>query len=288
MASHFKWYPPSEETVVPWNARYTFPSQANKAVKTTPSIPPKNGANFFPGQTIRFEFPAQGYVNPNNTTFQFDVDLAGYNTTNTNFWVRFQNNIQSIFQRVRLLYGASPIEDLLQYNVVVRMLTEATTSNGGVNDQTSVSEGIGGTTFVYGSTSNNTNPSAYIPVSTRGRFIQGVECIDATTVYCVPNKVSSSYASSGTSSVSSRRRYQIQLCLGILQQGKLIPAKFMASQLAIEITLAPEVSCLIANSNPTGSSGSAAVSGTPTYAVSNLYMIPEILEFDASYGFYIF
>jgi len=60
MASHFKWYPSSDETVVPWNARYQFPSQSNKAEKMTPRIPPKNGSQFNPGQTIRLEFPAQG------------------------------------------------------------------------------------------------------------------------------------------------------------------------------------------------------------------------------------
>lgn len=60
MSAHFKWYPSSEEVIVPWNARYAFPSQANKSVKTTPRIPPKNGAVFSPGQVIRLEFPAQG------------------------------------------------------------------------------------------------------------------------------------------------------------------------------------------------------------------------------------
>jgi ribosomal protein S30 len=33
--------------------------QANKAVKMTPRIPPKNGGTFTPGQVIRLEFPAQ-------------------------------------------------------------------------------------------------------------------------------------------------------------------------------------------------------------------------------------
>ena len=60
MATHFKWYPASEEVIIPWNARYSFPSQANKAEKMTPRIPPKNGGAFTPGQVIRLEFPAQG------------------------------------------------------------------------------------------------------------------------------------------------------------------------------------------------------------------------------------
>ncbi len=63
MSQHFKWYPGQDEVVVPWNATFQFPSQANKAVKLTPRIPPKNGAIFAPGQVIRLEFPAQGYVN---------------------------------------------------------------------------------------------------------------------------------------------------------------------------------------------------------------------------------
>ena len=128
MSAHFKWYPASEEVVVPWNARYNFPSQANKCVKITPRIPPKNGANFLPGNVIRVEFPAQGYVNPINTTFEFDVTLTSYATSGTAV-VRFQNNIQSIFSRVRLLYGATPLEDIINYNVIVRSLTEWTSTN---------------------------------------------------------------------------------------------------------------------------------------------------------------
>jgi len=30
MASHFKWYPAESEVVVPWNARYSFPSQVRQ------------------------------------------------------------------------------------------------------------------------------------------------------------------------------------------------------------------------------------------------------------------
>lgn len=93
MASHFKWYPSSSETVVPFNARYSFPSQANKAVKMTPRIPPKNAAEFNPGGIIRLEFPAQGYVNPGNTTIEFDVQLLYQPLTDDFSTVRFQNNV---------------------------------------------------------------------------------------------------------------------------------------------------------------------------------------------------
>jgi hypothetical protein len=60
MASHFKWYPSETEVVVPFNARYAFPTQANKSVKMTPRIPPKSGMEYSAGSVIRLEFPAQG------------------------------------------------------------------------------------------------------------------------------------------------------------------------------------------------------------------------------------
>jgi len=179
MSAHFKWYPASEEVVVPWNARYSFPSQANKAVKITPRIPPKNGATFLPGQIIRVEFPAQGYVNPINTTFEFDVTLQPY-ATPANEITRFQNNIQSIFNRVRLLYGATPLEDIINYNMVVRALTEWTSTNQvGTMDQTSISEGIGGVCF--GADGSATTASVQGLVNVRQAYIQGCDNSTMTT-----------------------------------------------------------------------------------------------------------
>lgn len=51
----------------------------------------------------------------------------------------------------------------------------------------------------------------------------------------------------------------------------------MASQLAIELTLENPDACIFVING----TGSAA---TPTYGVGNISLIPEILEFDASYG----
>jgi len=265
MASHFKWYPSDEEVIVPWNARYSFPSQANKAVKLTPRIPPKTGGGsssnpYRPGNVIRLEFPAQGYVNPQNTTLEFDVSLTHYGTP-AGSALRFQNNIQSLFTRVRLLYGATPIEDIIGYNQIVRSLTEWTATNQyQCIDQTSIAEGIGGVI-----TSPNGDNSASGLVSVRQAYIQGD---DQTTT-------------TGFGTVrTTQRRYQVNLALGLFTQSKLIPTKFMASQLAIEITLAQATDCLIA----VCAAGTTKPSGTdPTYGVFNVNLIPEILEFDASY-----
>ncbi len=293
MASHFKWYPAESEIIVPFNARYSFPSQANKAIKMTPRIPPKNAAEFGPGTVIRVEFPAQGYVNPGKTTLEFDV-VMNYTAQNSDSChIRFQNNIQSIFTRARLLYGSTPLEDIPYYNVVVRALTEWTgTNQQGTYDQTSINEGIGGTSL--GMTGRYTFPTAtstdivQVPVNVRQAFIQGYDLANGvaglTGHGVVPNATVPLTAAGmanhpqfiGNNPV---RRYQIQFALGLFSQEKLIPTKFMASQLAVELTLANVAECMYVQG---GSTSTYAPPGL-SYTVKNVNLIPEILEFDASY-----
>jgi len=286
MSSHFKWYPASEEVVVPWNARYSFPSQANKAVKVTPRIPPKNGSVFSPGQVMRVEFPAQGYVNPLNTTLEFDVTLYTFAASTGTGICRFQNNIQSIFSRVRLLYGATPLEDMINYNVIVRGLTEWTATNTQNSmDQTSVAEGIGGCTIAAD------NVSSFGNANVRQKFIQGssdaipAAAANFTGGFGFSNVPQASDVAGGTPAATGTfvtRRYQVNFALGLFTQDKLIPTKFMASQLAVEISLEQPAACIYVP--PTSTDTVTYTIGTaPTYQVSNVNLIPEILEFDASY-----
>jgi len=369
MAEHFKYFPTDEATVTPWNARYSYPSQANKSIKMTPRIPPKNGSSFQPGQIIRLEFPAQSYVNPLNTMLEFDVVLFAPANASA-YAVRFQNNIQSIFNRVRLLYGASPQEDLLQYNVLVRCLTEWTSGSATTTlDRAAITDGIGGThvsslrgdtTATYNATvatvSSNVasitiagNVAAALPagssiattmsngddvytgvyqlltsafggvdtvitfalVAANGAFsalptlagvapifglcnvrqseIQGIEngftgssntfnAITGSGSGVVPNNNSSCLPGGITASgVYSVRRYCVNLALGLMTQDKLIPTKYMASQLAIEITLEQANACIYQ------SVGYATNTTQPTYAVGNINLIPEMIDFDDSY-----
>lgn len=176
-----------------------------------------------------------------------------------------------------MLYGSTPLEDMINYNVIVRGLTEWTGTNQyDIMDQTSINEGIGG--FCRGYT------VAGLPgtVNTRQNFIQGVSGATTTTptqnffagIPTVPNTVNT-FGTSTTGRVTTRR-YQINFALGLFTQDKLIPTKFMASQLAIEITLETPAACMIAKAG-------TATGTAPTYGVSNVNLIPEILEFDARY-----
>lgn len=209
-----------------------------------------------------------GYVNPLTTTLEFDAEITSSSDPREN--LRFQNNIQSIFSRVRLLYGSTPLEDIINYNVIVRCLTEWTGPNTSQElDQSSITDGIAGS--VYSQTQLTTGR-----VHGRMGYVHGNSATGSTTA---PNS-------------QKRRRYQVQLALGMFTQEKLIPTKWMASQLAIELTLANVEDCMLLRT-PTGaiqtlvSAGPPAVYGEngtpPSYTVKNVNLIPEVMEFDSSY-----
>lgn len=258
----------------------------------TPRIPPKNASVFAPGNVIRLEFPAQGYVNPGKTTLEFDATLI-YPLVDTDLsTVRFQNNIQSIFSRVRLLYGSTPLEDIPNYNVIVRSLTDWTSSDAIGADQTSVTDGIGGVTIGNSGSlaiaNNLAGAQVQSLVNVRQKSIHGIdmrgvvnELTGVTGYGVVPNGTGAVVAPvlanhPSITFTNPTRRYQVQLSLGLLNQEKLIPTKFMASQLAIEITLANATDCIYFSKLGTTAS-------VPSYSVANVNLIPEILEFDASY-----
>lgn len=147
--------------------------------------------------------------------------------------VRFQNNIQTLFSRVRLLYGATPLEDIINYNTVVRALTEwSSTNQNGIQDQTSIAEGIGGTTmgFAFTSGAGVTNPAGLVNV--RQSYIQGIDLSTATTgadflagsgLGTVPNNYlpTGVTATAPTTNICTRR-YQVNFALGLFTQDKLV------------------------------------------------------------------
>ena len=230
------------------------------------------------------EFPAQGYVNPLNTTLEFDVTIVSPGTLSSSA-IRFQNNIQSIFSRGRLLYGSTPIEDLVNMGTIVRFLTNWTATNvQGIMDQTSIAEGIGG--YVLDSSSTG---AVYGHVNVRQKYIQSLAGNIA------PGTPSNFILGQETGPAgiiegfNSRNRYQVNLPFGLLTQDKLIPTKFMASALAIELTLETAARCMFVTCTANNLGSVGAYSGTaPDYFVDNVNLIPEVVQFDASYGILFF
>jgi hypothetical protein len=322
MATHFRWYGSSTDTVVPANAVYTYPSQANKAVKSTPKLPPKNGSTFTPtSQPIRIEIPAMGYINGAKSTLAFDVSLQYTPVSGDASIIRFQNNIQSLFKRVQIMYGSTPIEDITEYCKLVRCLTEWTTT--GDFDQGSIAEGIGHSAPSAGSLTvrnvtnfggaSGSNLYSSRQVNARQAYIHGISLqqsfgddpnpgLAGDGFGIVPytpssNLVGANIANSSLTNTAAgvikpitvTRRYVVQLQSGFLLCEKLIAAKYMASQVAIQITLAPPEECIYwlpgskYEDGPTYTNAAQTAGGQPTYEISNVAFMPEVIEFDSNY-----
>lgn len=72
-------YHPNVNTVVPWQANYTYPSQATQIHKQTVKIQPM-GSQSITGATgtkITFQMPSDGYLNTRNSAFSFNVRISG-------------------------------------------------------------------------------------------------------------------------------------------------------------------------------------------------------------------
>ncbi len=190
------------------------------------------------------------------------------------------------------MYGATPIEDLINYNVIVRFMTEWTTNSPlGTIDQSSIDQGIGGVSYGVDSSANNGM------VNVRTALIQGVSGAlpdngqDIAAVPAVVNFGNISGNGNGyiphtteplvtppTGSLHVTRRYQFQIAAGLFQQPKLIPLKYMASQFAVEFTLEQPQACITVSGI-----GSAFATYQPTYVVGNCWLLAETLTFDPSY-----
>lgn len=163
----------------------------------------------------------------------------------------------SWIKRARWVYGSLVGEDIRNYNVLVRKMTEATgTNNTGVSDQTSITDGIGGIRMVV------KNDGGFMNVNVRSTEIQVAR----------QNYFSKNVGVPGA--VDIPRRYQVQLALGLFQQTKLVPLKWMASQVAIELEMADFNECCCHSGVPDSSD---------SYEISNLNFVAELLEFDGTY-----
>lgn len=296
MTSSYKFHDGVGE-IVPFYARYQYPTQANKAWKTTVKIPPANGTTFQGtqyGASININLPAQGYMHTQNSYLTFDVVLdlvpgstvASYNT-------RFQNHIASIFDRMRISYGSLQVEDLRKVNVIVRMVTEGVGQNtNGTIDQRSILEGIGGTMFAQPFTSDqlamkqvpgvaSSSSSAPPPTRDAGPVPPSLPRLVNTRLHAIQNYGYAPLDVRGTAiSLPSpngkiARRYTVQLPFGLFQQNKLLPLKWMASQLTISLDLAPPTECIVTDLD--------LYANTCGYEIQNMFFNAELMEFDSSY-----
>jgi len=229
------------QEVVPYNAQFHFPSQATRTKKTTIKLPPKTAKNPYTlNDIIRFEFPASGYLNPLSVMWELDCYLiSGNNPAN----YRIQNNISSVVSRAVIKYGSLVLEDIRNYNLLCRVLTDV-----GVGQDFAQSMGFLSNIGNHQSRANNMRDAL---------------------------------------SASNPARFLTPLLFGIFQQRKLIPLKWMSSQLIIELYLESSINnFLIADTFDRGSYDVTAglITPSPTsFNIGNTVLIYDLYEFDASY-----
>lgn len=317
MATHFRWYGNEADMTVPFNRRYSYPSEANHAQKNVTKIPPKNKDIFYPGQDIKIDLPADGFLNPAATLLELDVTLTYTIQSNNDYSIiRLQNGVQSIFSRQRWEYGSSYLEDIQECNQLYRfLLTHTGTGQTGGIDQLSITDGVGcaalGCTGTWGGVGHLSGKTGF--VNGRQAYIQGIslqksetrtvvdDSADITVSLnagngfgLVPNSGYDDFPGSLPQQVTVTRRYQIPLMIGILQQPKLYPLKYTA-QNSIILTLESAAGCIfwqkgeqieVTGLGPlfTETLTSTASTIDPSYYVSNVALITETLHFDAAYN----
>lgn len=307
MSSSFKFHSAVPE-IVPWQAQYKFPSQANKIRKQTVKLVPKNGATFTQGQIVRFELPADGYCNMLNTALSFDVltelplvpiaaDSSQPQQIGTPIVSLPRGGAHNYIKRLRILYGSLVLEDIQEYKTLARIFTETGTNKNYGSSTSSILNGDAESTM-----HNVQNPYAVVGTSNGASLTQssgtfssnaiadnniiqqqmiggacnalGTSSATAKTVQATFYDIGSDLVK-GSSSVT--RTFTIQLLSGLLSCKKLLPLKWMASQIAIEITVASVTECVITN-----------MSVPPVVTLKNMNLVTEILEFDSSYDYAFF
>lgn len=165
------------------------------------------------------------------------------------------------FSRLRVLYGSLVLEDIQEYHTLVRMLYECAVQRDYGSSQGQILDGMASNT----------------PKDNGAMIEKG--SIGSTS----PVSSSSSGAIAQSLYFPTRKRtFCLNLLSGLLTQKKLIPLKWMASQLVIELTVANELDALVG----TGGSPAGAAIAAPTtlnYELTDVNFIAELLEFDSAF-----
>jgi len=204
---------------------------------------------------------------------------------------------QNFIKRLRILYGSLVLEDILEYKTLVRMFYESGVDPSLAAGSNSILEGTSAgrafeavATQTYAEANSlmlasaaTTTPSIAISnqIAATGTlpnaYLSQLQC--APAIVTASGTGSPSIAALGTAASNAntgRYTYCMNLMSGLFTQKKLIPLKWMAAQLAIEITLASEADCVLVG-------GATPSETTVTYQWSNVNFLAEMLEFDSSY-----
>jgi hypothetical protein len=244
------------------------------------------------------------------------ISTALVNNSNNNPFIKLpRGGAHNYFKRVRVLYGSLVLEDIQEYKTLARMFTEMgvekayQASTGGILDGHSESamrnvgcpftnpgpNQLNITETTLNMTSNalvdnllaeqiqvggvmgyGTFTETGLTNPTTSAAITGISPI-FTDIASNGSAASFSGTPGTTTNTNVTRTFTIQLLTGLTSLKKLLPLKWMASQLVIELTIAPVTEAYVSN-----------LYVQPTMTLQNMNMVTELLEFDSSYDLAFF
>ena len=164
------------------------------------------------------------------------------------------------FSRLRVMYGSLVLEDIQEYHTLVRMLYEVAVQRDYAASQGQILDGMAGSTPLdYGAHSGKAGyGSRGANISSGGGIAQSLLMPGLKRTFC------------------------LNLLSGLLSQKKLVPLKWMASQLVIELTVSNELDALVGSSGATAGTPVAAPSSLK-YDLTDVNFVAELLEFDSAF-----
>ena len=342
MASHFLFHSAVGETV-PWNAKFAFPTQASRVIQSRTRIPPittpQMGSLAAPlnssakGRLIQIKLPADGYLNPLESYLRFDLVLcaaAGSGSVNVNA-PRILNSVHGMFRRLRVLYGSTVFEDIQLYNSLVRTITNVAVGERYQNNVGCILEGFGSDAMRAalfnpltrgvvadsghsGFTGNLANQTYAAATGSGSATALPLLQVNGPVLITTSNEL---VANGGV-----KHTFCIQLASGIFTQQKLLPLKWMANQLMIELELEEPAGFIVTGQTAQviASTAASSAAGNPTlpalsneiipalyttvptmsatagvtlhaddsspainYYLDNIYYVADLLEFDSTY-----
>lgn len=176
----------------------------------------------------------------------------------------------NLFNRVRIMYGSLVLEDLQQYATLVRMLFEIGVQKDYAQSSGQILEGMAVATLQDTGSTMSGN-AGYITAQQLGTATDLGQAI-------VPDTATAA----DLIAPGRPRTFCVNLASGLLSQKKLIPLKWLASQLVIELTLNSEPDCLTSFSHAVAGVRANSLTAA-TVTLSNVNFIAEMLEFDSAF-----
>lgn len=189
----------------------------------------------------------------------------------------------NLINRLRIMYGSLAIEDIQNYSTLARAILTAGADAAYGGQQGSLLDGMASAHANY----STTNWRSQAPFGSGGvddavsELSQSISKLHDSTALinkCLANNMHPSlenvpadpYQDLGYSTAINPPNFTLNLFSGFLCTQKLIPLKWMAAQLAVEIEWNPAERCLL----------SAA---TPDYSIRNVNYVTELYQFDSTY-----